>query len=130
MKGLVIGFEKGDRRVRGSWLLLGCFLLGPLWLVLHRMWMPALIYLLIAIFTGGIGIFLLPFFCAALCRSWYVGQGWKELGEEDLGVPVKAPVRVVEERREFGEAGLVLWGLGVMSLMMLGFMAFCWWVVR
>ena len=107
-----IAFQKESQRVQASFLMLGCFLLGPFWLVAHAMWMPSLIYLLIVVFTGGAGAFILPFFASALVSRWYLSQGWESV----------APVEVRKDPND--HSTIILAGIGIMSAACLAFMAF------
>lgn len=108
-----IAFEKDGSRVQGSFLLLGCAVLGPFWLAGQAMWIPAAIYLISCIVTGGTAAFVLPFLSAFLVRKWYLSQGWREAA-------------VVDQDSMDDNTRIILSGLGVMSLGCLAFMAFLW----
>lgn len=82
-------FTKDGQTVIGSWFLLGTAVLGPIWLLVQKMWMPALIYFLICVASVVSGAFLwpflaipffMPFLTSSLVRAWYRSQGWDEIG--------------------------------------------------
>jgi hypothetical protein len=112
VKDSTIAFEKDGKVVQGSWFLLGCFLLGPLWLAFQAMWMPALIYLLAVVFTGGIGVFIMPFAAAVLVEKWYTSQGWKETAPTQKTRKPSDPEDV---------SGVIFAGIGVMTIACLAF---------
>jgi len=88
------------------------FLLGPLWMLWHRLWVVLLIYVVLTAalqvglfalsvsaavkFTVGFLIALLVGFEAATLRRWtYTRRGWRNLG------PVVAPTLEAAEHRFF-----------------------------
>lgn len=96
-------FAKDDKRVAVSYPLLGSFLLGPVWLLISMALMPALIYFLICLATGGLAWVVLPFFTPALCRRWYESQGWTEERPVTSGEPA-AQRRSARHQRKLDEA--------------------------
>ncbi len=58
---------------------LGAVLLGPLSIGLAGAWGPAVAYLVLTLFTGGIFWFILPFLAEGILRKHYLGKGWVEV---------------------------------------------------
>lgn len=77
MKGMA--FEKdGEDRVQLMSPLVGTFLIGPLYFLVCRAYVPAAIYFGITLFTAGIGWLILPFCAEAILRGYYKSRGWKQ----------------------------------------------------
>lgn len=84
-----VTFRRDDDEKSASFLLLGTFLLGPIYLLFFQMWAPAIIFLLISLVIWLLGLMVaphliiagiaLPFLAENLARKWYLSHGWKEV---------------------------------------------------
>jgi len=84
-----IKFQRNGRDKSASFLLLGTFFLGPIYLLAFQMWAPAFLFFgisfVILLLLPILGIFViipllsLPFFTEKLVKTWYLEQGWEEV---------------------------------------------------
>lgn len=58
---------------------LWCFLFGSLYFLFKGIWTHAIIYFIVAMLTGGVSMFIYPFFANAAVEHHYTHKGWKRL---------------------------------------------------
>ena len=63
-----------EENVGQAWLW--CLLFGPIYFAAKNIWLHAATSLLLAIGTGGISLFIYPFFANAIVRKHYLRNGW------------------------------------------------------
>jgi hypothetical protein len=93
---------------QASWLLIGTFFLGPIYLLFRRMNGPAGIYFLIVFIPIAIGLllapvaligfglaFYLPFRAESIARQYYLKRGWLDLNKHAAILPVKSKAKPV-----------------------------------
>ena len=101
-----VTFRMDDREKSASFLLLGTFVLGPIYLLFFQMWGPALIFFLISLGIWIIALLispvllvlliLLPFCAEYLVRKWYLSNEWDEVLDESAPRQTKEKTTALE----------------------------------
>lgn len=114
-KKYTVSYRKAGEEKKGSFLMVGTFLLGPLWLLICGMWGPALVYTALALFTFFLSLafpllflalLFLPFFTGRIVRKFYLENGWEEVtdGKTLLPAAQKAPTALEQAQIELLKA--------------------------
>lgn len=72
-------------------------LFGSFYFAKHKIWNHTIISAILAIVSGGISLFIYPFFAAKIIRTAYKKRGWIEIGEDEAGSSDSGQVAKLDE---------------------------------